>query len=336
MTTPRAEFEIIDAHVHLYRNREKERQGLPIPGRRDRDRWGNAASIEAYMDHEGVSSVVSLNLYPTGIMRRVLLRRLPEGLSSGELEVERDRVERELANGLRRQNEWLCDLSRRNPRVIAGIGAQKLLSPEELVEEVDLRLAQGAQAVKLIPGWYHEFPDDPAFWPMYARCEELGLPIAADTGTLGLGRHMAHPDEVNTVCYGEPIRFASVLEAFPKLTIVMCHFASAFWDQRVELARRFPNLVFDISGGFNAPGIAARDGRRALAEVDAVRVIRAVGVDRMMFGSDGSHVMLQPGLEQFLRLDFTDAERRQILSENARRIYRIAKPPQPQETGTHD
>jgi predicted TIM-barrel fold metal-dependent hydrolase len=318
------DFEIVDAHVHLYRDIEKEKQALPIPGRRDRDRWGNADSIVPYMDREGVSTVVGLNFYPTGVMRRVLRSRIPGELTRTEREDAERAVERDLAAGVRRQNEWLCTLANRTGRILAGIGVQKLLSPEELVEEVELRAGQGARTVKMIPGWFHEYPNDRAFWPMYQRCAELGLAITSDTGTVGLGVHSSHPGEHNPICYGEPVHFQEVLEAFPKLTLVMCHFASAFWDQRVALARRYPNLVFDISGGFAAPHLDARDGDRALVEEDAVRVMRKVGVERMMFGSDGPHVMLQPYLEQFLRLDLTDNERQLILADNAKRIYRIS------------
>jgi predicted TIM-barrel fold metal-dependent hydrolase len=317
------EFEIIDAHVHLYRDIEKEKQALPIPGRRDRDRWGNADSIVPYLDREGVSTVVGLNFYPTGVMRRVLRSRIRPGLSATDrLDAEED-VERQLVAGLRRQNEWLCDLAARTGRIVAGVGVQKLLTPEQLVAEVELRAAQGARTIKMIPGWFHEYPNDRAFWPMYRRCVELGLAVTSDTGTVGLGVHAAYPDEFNPICYGEPVHFIDVLDAFPELTLVMCHFGSAFWDQRVELARRYPNLAFDISGGFAAPHFDARDGTRALPEADAVRVMRKVGIERMMFGSDGPHVMLQSYLEQFLRLDLTDEEKQLVLAENARRIYRI-------------
>jgi hypothetical protein len=320
----RDDDEVIDAHIHLYRDVAKEKQALPLPGRRDRDRWGNADAIEQYMDREGISHVVSLNLFPTGLMRRVLRARLDPGLDRGALASAHAAIEGDLADRLRQQNDWLCRLSAERPRILAGIGIQKLLTPDEMAEEVTIRAAQGARAVKLIPGWFHEFPDDRAFWPLYEACQELGIVITADTGTLGLGRHMGHPDEDNRVCYGEPNSFRDVLAAFPRLTVVMCHFGSAFWDQRLELARHHPNLYFDISGGFQAPGFAARDGERALPESDAVRVMRAAGIERMMFGSDGPHVMVQPGLEQFLRLDLTDEERRLVLSETARRVYRIA------------
>ena len=321
MTTD--QFQIIDAHVHLYRDTATEKQALPIRGRRDRDRWGNLERLIPYLDREGISHVVALNLFPTGLLRRLMTAKLPNSLSGDALANAQLRIEQDLADRMRQQNEWLCRAAQAEPRIVAGVGIQKLLSPSEMADEVRLRASQGARGVKLIPGWYHEFPNDRAFWPMYEACQELGITVTSDTGALGLGRHMSHPDDDNTICYGEPILFDDVLEAFPRLKLVMCHFGSAFWDQRVALAQRFENLYFDISGGFQARGFTARDGDRALGEADAVRVMRTAGIDRMMFGSDGPHVMVQPALEQFFRLDLSDEERRMILSETARRVYGV-------------
>lgn len=318
------DFEIIDAHVHFSRNIEQERLNRAHPGRRDRDCWGNPESITPYMDREGISKIVCLNLFPTEPMRRFLLSKIPANLSGKELEAAKQQVEKEVGIRIMRHNEWLCQVSKENPRIVAGIGIQKLLTPEEMVKEVELRVAQGAKTVKLLPGLYHEFPNDHAFWPMYKRCEELGIAVTPDSGTLGFaplaGRY---PGEKTGIYYGEPINWNEVLESFPKLTIAMCHFASAFWDERIEMAKRFPNLYFDISGGFNAPDFHARDGNRALAEEDAVRVMRKVGIERMMFGTDGPGPIFQPCVEQILRLDLTDEEKRMILAENAKRIYKI-------------
>lgn len=316
-------MELIDAHIHLHKDIGKERQALPIPGRRDRDRWGNEEAIGRYLDWEGVSYTVALNLFPTPVLRRALTARIATGLSeSARAEAEAD-VERDLVRRLRAHNEWLCGVSQRDPRVRAGIGIQKLLTSDEMVEEVEERVAQGAAAVKMIPGWYREFPNDRAYWPMYERCQELGIPIVSDTGLLGVGRHGAYPGDENHICYGEPYVFEEVLKNFPELTVVMAHFGSAYWDERQDLAMRYPQLVFDISGGFDAPGFRARDGHRALHEEDAARVLRRVGMERFMFGSDGPHVMLQPYLEQVLRLGFTDDELALLLAQNARRIYGI-------------
>ena len=62
---------------------------------------------------------------------------------------------------------------------------------------------------------------------------------------------------------------------------------------------------------------------RSLAEEDAVRIFRKIGVERIMFGSDFPGIAPQPQLEQILRLPLTDEEKRMILAENARRILKI-------------
>lgn len=315
------DFEIIDAHVHMARNLTQDKDNFPVPGRRDRDRWGNPEQVNAILDRLGISKVVSLNLFPTEPMRRFLRAKIPANISGKEREAAEKEVEKELAVRLRRHNEWLCQLSKQNPRIVASIGIQKLLNPEEIVEEVEVRVAQGAKAVKLVPGLFLHYPSDHHFWPMYEKCQELGIPVTSDSGALGGPGHMRLG--TTGICYGEPTNFIEVLESFPRLTLVMCHLASAFWDERVEMAQRFPNLYFDTSGGFNAPDVRARDGNRAIAEEDALRIMRKVGVHRIMWGTDGPAVVVQPLIEQTLRLDLTDEEKRMILAENAKRIYKI-------------
>ena len=164
------EFEIIDAHVHLHRNVAQEKQSFPVPGRRDRDRWGNAESITDYMDREGISKAVCLNLFPAEPMRDALMSKIPAEDRKKDPEGVRAHIDKELASRLRRHNEWLCDAGRENPRIVAGIGIQKLLTPEEMVEEVDVGETRGAKTVKLLPGMYRHYPNDRAFWPMYERC----------------------------------------------------------------------------------------------------------------------------------------------------------------------
>ncbi len=52
-------------------------------------------------------------------------------------------------------------------------------------------------------------------------------------------------------------------------------------------------------------------------------MLRKVGVDRFLFGTDGPSVMPQPYIEQVVRLDLTDEERELLLAANARRLYRL-------------
>ena len=65
-----------------------------------------------------------------------------------------------------------------------------------------------------------------------------------------------------------------------------------------------------------------RDGHRAAAVEDAVRLIRSLGADRIVFGSDGPRFLFSLSWSRS-SADLTDDERQMILAGNAKRIYRI-------------
>jgi predicted TIM-barrel fold metal-dependent hydrolase len=309
-----SEYEVIDAHVHLWRSAEQEKRALPLPGRRDRDRWGTPEAAIRMMDRCGISKLVFLNVLPTVEMIDAALEKLPPEASDATRQAEEERLRLEMADRVRRQNTWACEVGAEYSRLVPFIGVQKLLGAEGCAEEVVRGHSMGAKGVKLQPGMNMFVPADRELWPMYETAQDLGLPILTDSGTYG----RPAPDGSD---FGRPANFIEVLQSFPRLTLVMAHFASAYWDERLELALRYPNLSFDVSGGFGAPDIAARDGRRALAEEDAVRVLRKVGIDRFLFGTDGPSVMPQPYIEQILGLALTDDEHRRVLAENATRLY---------------
>ena len=161
---------------------------------------------------------------------------------------------------------------------------------------------------------------------MYEKCQELGLPVLADSGPWDVPRILVGPAShlhQKRKDYGEPKNFEEVLKDFPKLTLVLAHFGSAWWDVRVELAQKYPNVYFDISQGFCAPDHTPHAPHRGLAEEDAVRIMRKIGIERIMFGTDGPAVPIEPQMQSFLRLPLNDEEKRMILAENAKRILNI-------------
>jgi len=202
--------------------------------------------------------------------------------------------------------------------LIPFIQVEKSLGVQGMAEEISIRASQGAKGVKLHPGSSHFFPNDRDLWPVYKRCVELNMPIIADSSLYeGAPKGIVYG-------YGQPKYFAEVLADFPQLTLVLAHLGGVFWDERVELSQHYPNVYFDTAHGFSAPDRASLHPGRDLAEADAVRIIRKVGVERVMFGSDSYYIndpVLQ--IEQILRLDLSEDEKRMILAENAKRILGI-------------
>ena len=100
----------------------------------------------------------------------------------------------------------------------------------------------------------------------------------------------------------------------------MAHMPGAYWDQRIEIAKRFPQVLFDTAGGFDDGHFTCRDGRRACALEDAARLIRTLGVERVLFGSDAPGADQQPQVLQLLRSGLTDGELDRVLASNARPV----------------
>jgi len=326
-----SDFEIIDAHIHLARTVEEESNYWLFLGRRTCDRYGTPERAIEYMDRSGISKMAFMTLIPRQfrgpLAEKAKLLELPEE----QRRKEEKRIGEQVAPIMREINEWGCKVGQRFSRLIPfSCVSKELGDAKAMVDEVVLRAGQGAKGIKLHPGIFSFFPDDEELWPMYEKCQELGLPVLADSGPWSVSHVLIEypspvgvPGSQEGIQYAEPKNFARVLEVFPRLTVILAHLGSAWWDERVELAHKYPNVYFDTSQGFSAADRVPHSPHRGLAEEDVVRVFRKIGVERIMFGTDFPALPPQPQLEQLLRIPLTDEEKRMILSENAKRILYI-------------
>ena len=103
-----------------------------------------------------------------------------------------------------------------------------------------------------------------------------------------------------------PDQIRRVVERYRNVTLVAGHSFNGYWEEAVALAGDFPNVYLDTS--------TVND--RGVIEMFCERV----GSERVVFGSDYPFVAHRYGIGCILTADITDADRRNILSENARRI----------------
>ena len=325
------DFEIIDAHVHLTRNLEEEKNYWMFPGRRECDYLGTPEKAIEYMKREGISKMVFLTETPRQYCAPLLEKAKLTNLPEKQRREKEKKIAEQLAPIMREINEWGCEVGRRYPQLLPlSCLAPELGGAAGVVEEVELRASQGAKGFKLHPGIFSFFPDDEVMFPAYEKCQELGLTVLADSGAWPPSHVLAeYPSLVAlaaqqaVVDYGEPKNWAKVAETFPRLIIILAHLGSAWWDERVELSQKYPNVFFDTSQGFSAPDRIPYSPHRGLAEADVPRIFRKIGVDRILFGTDFPALAPQPQLEQIIRTPLTDEEKQMILAQNAKRIYNI-------------
>ena len=113
--------------------------------------------------------------------------------------------------------------------------------------------------------------------------------------------------------YSNPNRLIPVLRKFPKLTVIGAHLGGwSIWEEASDQLRDIPNLYYDCSSTFAWIG-----------PEKAAKIIRKLGADRVMFGTD--YPMWEPKLELevFFRMNLSEDENKAVLSENAKRIFKI-------------
>ena len=147
--------------------------------------------------------------------------------------------------------------------------------------------------------------DDERLWPTFETCSELGLPVVAHSGpSLGPLQH------------GEPEAFASLLQRFPRLTLVLAHLGGGAWNQVEGFARDFPNAKFDCSEILFWTGADGGPTPDRLA-----RLIQEVGTERVLLGSDFPWYSLDAALEKLDSLpQLSDDEKEAIAGLNAARL----------------
>ena len=125
----------------------------------------------------------------------------------------------------------------RPDRFALAIGGINLLRPVPALRELaavcgDLPVAYAAVGPSFWgDGMYP--PSDAVYYPLYAKCAELELPLCVNTGLPG----PPIPGEVQN-----PIHLDRVCVRFPELKLCMIHGADPWWDVAIRLLIKYSNL----------------------------------------------------------------------------------------------
>lgn len=305
-----AEYDVIDAHVHTYKTAEIGRQalsGFEISGC-----CGTPEELLPIMQEAGIRMAVQVNMTPARSMLEAGLSAMP----AGQAEAARAGLVGKITERIKRRNEWTCRTAAENRQLVAFLSLDPLMGKDAMMEDLLLGIDRmGARGLKIHPGEGRFFPDDPCLAPVYETLERRGLPVVSHGGL-----DIANPDPK----YSRPSAFSGLLERHPRLTLVIAHLGKDFFEESVRLAESHPNVCFDTSSVI--PGDRTGEpleGLSYLSDKQAVRLIRRIGVHRVMFGSDYPWYHPLWDLKRFLKLDFTGAEKAALLGGNAKRIFGI-------------
>ncbi|KAA1299001.1 MAG: amidohydrolase [SAR202 cluster bacterium] len=211
-------------------------------------------------------------------------------------------------------NDYVAQTVDSYPDVFIGFCSVDPRKGKAAVEELERSvLSLGLRGLKLHPIHQAFFPDDPAFIPLFAKAEELGIPVLMHSGYAAAGANAPGGGGFE-LAYSRPIPHVDSLAArHPNLTIIMAHPAWPWIQEQVAVALHKSNVFIDLSGW------APRYIPKELISEASGRLRK-----KILFGSDYPYISPVTWLEQFQELDIRDESRPLILHDNAARILNLA------------
>jgi predicted TIM-barrel fold metal-dependent hydrolase len=207
-------------------------------------------------------------------------------------------------------NRWLLDLAKSEPRFYPLVAVDpSTMSVADNVAHLEAMVGDGAKGIKIHPPVQHLELGDRSIWPLFDACIGLDLAVVSHSGPSrdGSGR-------------GTPESFRPLLEARPRLRIVLAHMGGQSWRQLPVIARDFPSVMFDLCEIVEWLGAS-----RAPTRDDFVALIREVGPDRVMMGSDFPWYDIDHTVELVMGLPgLSSDEKAAIVGENAARFFGLA------------
>ncbi len=140
----------------------------------------------------------------------------------------------------RKQNDAVYRIVQAHPdRFIAGYLCLNPLEDDDMVEVVEREVKERGFKGINIQGWSCRLrPNDKRFYPVYAKCQELGIPATI---------HSSINFTVDrTIDYSRPIYIEEVACDFPDLTIVANHGGWPWVTEMVATAWKHPNVYIEI------------------------------------------------------------------------------------------
>lgn len=144
-------------------------------------------------------------------------------------------------------NEEFLPLMHTYADIMYGMGAVNLFREPDGPDKVDWLKEHGFTGLKCISAYYpynHE-----AYFPIYARAEELGMPVLFHTGWL------ASPLDGTDGALGidadsyRPYLLDKIARAFPNLKLIGAHLGKPHTEEALQMLDVYPNVYYDFSGG---------------------------------------------------------------------------------------
>lgn len=206
-------------------------------------------------------------------------------------------------NGSLISNEEVAEQIAQAPTRLKGLASVDLSHPAEAVREIH-KYVDGKTfvGVRVVPWLWNLPPNHRLYYPVYAACVELGVPLCTQIG---------HTGPLMRSDVGHPIPYLEdVLLDFPDLKVVGGHVGFPWVNEVASLTLKFPNFYVDTS---------AYAAHRL--PFDFVHYMKTIGSGRVMFGTNWPMISPKACLEKLEQVGLSKEQEQAFLYGTAKQIF---------------
>lgn len=155
------------------------------------------------------------------------------------------------------------------------------------------------------PHWFELAPDHARYYPLYAKCVELEIPMQ-----LQVGQSLMYTEDLPRRSTGRPINLDGVACDFPELKLIGIHVGIPWTQEMIAMAWKHKNVFI---------GTDAHSPKYWPPEL--LHYINSYGQDKVIFGTDFPILQFERTIAEIEALELRPHSLRKLLRDNVQRIY---------------
>jgi predicted TIM-barrel fold metal-dependent hydrolase len=190
-------------------------------------------------------------------------------------------------------------------RALAGLDPTEGMQGVRALERAVLD--DGFIGAHFYPHWFELPPNHAKWYPFYAKCVELDIPVQ-----LQVGQSMIYDRSYPRRSVGRPITLDDVACDFPELKIVGIHVGIPWTSEMIAMAWKHPNVYI---------GTDAHSPKYWPSEF--TNFMNSYGQDKVIFGTDFPILRFERTVKEMTELGLKEQVFGKVMRENAAKLYKI-------------
>lgn len=204
--------------------------------------------------------------------------------------------------------EIVAEAVRRHPHRFSALAGLDPYEGMEGVRRLERAVRElGFVGAHMYPHWFELAPDHAKWYPFYAKCVELDVPVQ-----MQVGQSLIYTPEQRLKSVGRPIALDAVACDFPELKLIGIHIGIPWTEEMIAMAWKHSNVYI---------GCDAHSPKYWPASF--VQYVNTYGQDKVVFGTDFPVLDFARTREEIEALGLREEPKRKLLRENALRIYNL-------------